>query len=237
MTLPEVGRLCSQLMRELGYEAYVTQGGDIGSFISRYLGVTDDRIKSVHLNMSTAGPPPTPLHAYMPSLTRTVPGVNTIARTLNTIFKPLLRPSDQHGLTVGERQNVARSRKFAQHGRAYIQVHATRASTISLAVSSNPVALLAWVGDKLIEWTDGELSDDELLTLLTLWHVQDTFPSSIYPYWQLGQVDDMDPKWYIRKPTGFSNAKDLFPAPKAWVAQTCNLVFYRFHPRASHNSS
>lgn len=42
----------------------------------------------------------------------------------------------------------------------------------------------------------------------------------------------MDPRWYIRKPLGFSYfPKELVPVPRAWVETTGNLVFWRQHEK------
>ena len=42
-----------KLMRGLGFgDGYIAQGGDIGSYISRILGVKSDSCKAVHLNFS-----------------------------------------------------------------------------------------------------------------------------------------------------------------------------------------
>lgn len=44
-----------------------------------------------------------------------------------------------------------------------------------------------------------------------------------------------DPKYKISKPTGYSwHPKELAPIPKAWVEQTCNLVWHRDHTEGGH---
>ena len=43
-----------------------------------------------------------------------------------------------------ERKGVLRARHFEDTGRGYAIEHATRPSTISFVLSSNPIALLAW---------------------------------------------------------------------------------------------
>lgn len=40
----------------------------------------------------------------------------------------------------------------------------------------------------------------------------------------------MDPRWYIRKPFGFSYfSKELVPIAHAWVETTGNVVFWRYN--------
>lgn len=51
----------NKLMLKLGYEKYVVQGGDWGSWITRTLGVMyPDRVKALHLNMVAYTSPPSP---------------------------------------------------------------------------------------------------------------------------------------------------------------------------------
>ena len=43
-------------MRGLGFKSYVAQGGDIGSFVSRYLGRDFDACRAIHLNFCADRP-------------------------------------------------------------------------------------------------------------------------------------------------------------------------------------
>ena len=67
-------------------------------------------------------------------------------------------------------------------GMAYAQEHGTRPATIGLVLSSSPIALLAWIGEKFLAWTDQDPSIDTILKSVTLYWLTDTFPSSIYSY-------------------------------------------------------
>ncbi|XHG09608.1 hypothetical protein AWENTII_012655 [Aspergillus wentii] len=52
-TTQDIARVVDQLMKDLGFErGYVTQGGDIGSRVSRILGVDHDSCKAVHCEYS-----------------------------------------------------------------------------------------------------------------------------------------------------------------------------------------
>jgi microsomal epoxide hydrolase len=56
-----VGRAWAELMRQLGYERYVTQGGDWGMPISLEVGLADpEHVVGVHVNMFAAFPPADP---------------------------------------------------------------------------------------------------------------------------------------------------------------------------------
>jgi pimeloyl-ACP methyl ester carboxylesterase len=48
----------AELMRRLGYDRYVAQGGDWGAMVTSSLGLLDaDHVIGIHLNMPVAGPP------------------------------------------------------------------------------------------------------------------------------------------------------------------------------------
>ena len=56
-TVEGIANVMDKLMIGLGYgDGYVTQGGDIGSFISRVLGTTSSACKAVHRKSSVAAP-------------------------------------------------------------------------------------------------------------------------------------------------------------------------------------
>lgn len=48
--MEDAARQMDVLMRGLGFESYVVQGGDIGSIIARIMAVTCDAVKAVNIN-------------------------------------------------------------------------------------------------------------------------------------------------------------------------------------------
>ena len=85
-------------------------------------------------------------------------------------------------LTAVEEAAVARGREWYASGKGYYEEHRTRPATISFALSSSPVALLSWIGEKFLEYSDDTLDVDAILTSITLYWLTDTFPTSIYQY-------------------------------------------------------
>lgn len=81
-----------------------------------------------------------------------------------------------------------------------------------------------------------------MLAALTLWHLTSTFATSIYPYRSLMGVDQKllvprpaDPTMYIAQPTGYAwLPREIMPVPQTWVAQTCNLRFWREYKTGGH---
>ena len=137
-------------------------------------------ITSIHLNMFPVGPPKSFLHASFPSLLRN-PVLSVVGTSLQTIVSPFISPLT-FNTTEEDQIGVRKSNKFTYSGAAYSIEHATRPSTLSYTVGSSPVALLAWVGEKFLEWSDEEPSLDEILTSLTLYWITSTFETSIYLY-------------------------------------------------------
>ena len=138
-----------------------------------------------------------------------------------------------------EKQGLERSEEFKRLGSSYALQHATKPSTIGLVLATSPLALLAWIGEKFLSWTDDDPPLDEILASVTLYWLTETFPRSIYPYRQLftpGVIGAHEnPEWYIKKPFGFSFfPKELAPIPGAWAAKTGELCFYRQHEAGGH---
>ncbi|KAL1988595.1 hypothetical protein VTN96DRAFT_8990 [Rasamsonia emersonii] len=146
---------------------------------------------------------------------------------------------DTNQLDDIERQGMMRLSEFHRLGSAYALEQATRPSTIGLVLSSSPLALLAWIAEKFLDWTDADPPTDLILESVTLYWLTETLPRSIYPYRQLftpGTVSAHEkPQWYIHKPFGYSwFPKELAPIPRSWAATTGNLVFYREHTQGGH---
>lgn len=128
---------------------------------------------------------------------------------------------------------------------AYALEHGTRTSTIGHALSASPLALLAWIGEKFLEWSDEDPALDTILESVSLYWFTHTFPRCIYPYRgltgdderpRIGKMKGMGRKMtYVAKPSGYSFfPKELMPIPVSWVATTANLVHSKVHTSGGH---
>src|SRR5215469_7869587 len=99
-------------------------------------------------------------------------------------YVPILGAKDMpmDGVSQVEMTGLARAQAWLQGGTAYAQEHGTRPGTIGLVLSSSPLALLTWIGEKYLEWTDEDPSTEEILRTVSLYWLTDTFPRAIYPY-------------------------------------------------------
>lgn len=145
--LSQYAETCHRLMQDLGYDKYTTQGGDWGYYITRVMGVLyPSHVLASHINMIRASPP---TFASQPALAL------------------------QHALTPytkAELDGIKRSDWFLDQGQAYRILQATKPQTISYAFADSPVTLLAWIYEKLVDWTDEyPWTDDEILTWVSIY--------------------------------------------------------------------
>ncbi len=202
------------LMRGLGFgSGYLTQGGDLGSFVSRFLVMTSDACKGMHVNMM---------------------GI----------------PSDiSEPMDAAERDALQKATEKIDTGYAFALEQGTRPATIGHILSSSPLALLAWIAEKMLEWTDEDPPLDKILEGVTLYWLTDTMPRCMYHNRAMGNAAD-DPKMarisvitnftalklpYVDKPCGYSSfANEIVPVPRSWAEKSCNIVSFNQHPRGGH---
>ena len=154
----------AELMRRLGYEHYGAQGGDLGAGVSPDLGRVDsDHVVGVHVNAATVG--------FMP-------------------FPPL-DDAELSQLTDSERGRVQRISEFMTEGFGYAQIQSTRPQTLAYGLTDSPVGQLAWIVDKIKEWTNpsDELPEeaidrDRMLTNVMIYWLTGTAGSSARIYFE-----------------------------------------------------
>ena len=162
-------------------------------------------------------------------------------------FSPIPRPEGAENLEISEVEKAALPRGlwFREQASAYSLEHGTRTATIGHALSASPLALLAWIGEKFLEWTDEDPPLELILESVSLYWFTNTFARCIYPYRGLAG-DDERPRIgkvggrgrqrpYVEKPSGYSFfPKELVPMPVSWVAKTANLVSSKVHSSGGH---
>jgi len=211
----EVGH---KLMLALGYNEYVTQGGDLGFWITRIIGKKygPKHSKAWHTNFTVSEPPKfldTPL----------------------LYLRHLITP-----YTEREKASLARQREWLARGRGYFAEHSTQPQTLAYSLTDSPVGLLAWIYEKLVRWTDDDYQwdDDEVLTWVSwYWFSRGGPMSSLLIYYEM--VHNSDRKFTSAEapsiPMGVSHfPKEVFPAPRLWIHATGNLVFESEHDRGGH---
>lgn len=153
----------------------------------------------------------------------------------------------QHALTPytsAERAGLERQKWFMTEGQSYRLQQGTKPQTLGYALADSPVALLAWMYEKLHDWTDNyPWTDDEILTWVSIYWFSTAGPAaSVRIYYECihGQPwalsKDGTATGYIPKvPLGLSYfPKDLGMVPKLWGRTLGKVVFEKVHGSGGH---
>jgi pimeloyl-ACP methyl ester carboxylesterase len=205
-------RAWDTLMKRLGYEHYVSQGGDHGSVISDALArQAPTGLRAIHLNMPA-----------------TVPG--ELSRAINS-GDPA--PSD---LKTPEREAFQSLSTFFGRNAAYGAMMVTRPQTIGYSLSDSPAGLAAWMYEKFAQWSDSDgvpervLSKDEMLDDITLYWLTNTGASSSRFYWENNNNNfsaDAQKTKDIKIPVAISVfPKEIYKAPESWSKRAYPTLYY-----------
>jgi len=142
-----MGRIANawiELMSRLGYERYGVHGGDIGAGVS---GMVASRDPEHVIGMHVVTDPMTAANAAT-----FIPGM-----------ADRLDASDPVDAVILERMDV-----FRNDASGYLAIQNTRPQTIGYGLVDSPAFLLAWIAEKLQDWTDIEVDRDLVLTLVSV---------------------------------------------------------------------
>jgi pimeloyl-ACP methyl ester carboxylesterase len=214
-----IARAWPVLMKRLGYDKFVAQGGDWGAIITDMMGVqAPPGLLGIHTNMPCAIPPEIDAAAF-------------------TGAPP---PPD---LSAEERQAFDHVAFFYKHGLGYALEMGHRPQTL-YGIADSPVALAAWIIDhdiwsyKLIARVfDGQsegLTRDDILDNITFYWLTNTGVSSARLYWQ-NKLAFFAPKG-VAIPTVVSVFPDeICPTPRSWAEKAYpKLIYYQRHPKGGH---
>jgi pimeloyl-ACP methyl ester carboxylesterase len=212
-----IGRAWGVLMGRLGYDRYVSQGGDCGSVVSHRMALQKvPGLIGIHVNMPG-----------------TVP--KEIAAIL-TAGGPV--PGD---LTEKERAAFDALDTFYKGSSGYAAMMVTRPQTIGYSLVDSPVGLAAWIYEKLAQWTysGGEpervLTKDEMLDDISLYWLTASGTSAARIYWEdhsnnFNAVDIADLPVAVTVFPG-----EIYCAPRSW-AERCyhNLIYFHEAKTGGH---
>ncbi|UPK92335.1 hypothetical protein LCI18_003270 [Fusarium solani-melongenae] len=144
--------------------------------------------------------------------------------------------SDDPSLSTSEKAAIERAgQRFLTPTTGAAMLQSTRPATIGAMVSSSPLALLAWIGEKLLEWPDDPINLDEVLTNVSLYWFTETMPRCIYTYdgaFINGHQYSFPP---FKQPFDYSwFMRELAPGLRKTVEKKGDLVFYRQHEKGGH---
>jgi pimeloyl-ACP methyl ester carboxylesterase len=162
------------------------------------------------------------------------------------LVPPLAGPGpSRDDLTPGEASSLARMRARAADASAYSEVHRTRPQTLGYALNDSPAGLCAWLGEKLLTWTDVPLSPDQILDQVALYWLTGSAASSARLYaesiaqvatWIDGTALEDAPPSRVDVPVGASLFAAELPHPsRRWAERRYpDIRYWADHDRGGH---
>lgn len=214
-----IARAWNTLMKRLGYDKYVAQGGDWGAAVTQQLALL--------FPADVLG-----MHSNMPG---TVP-----TDVLNTAISGGPIPA---GLSAEELHAFKQLKDFYGKHLGYAVEMSNRPQTL-YGLSDSPIALAAWILDhdkdsyELIapafDGHAGGLTRDDVLDNITMYWLTNTGVPSARLYWE-NKLGFFDIKG-VTIPVGVSAfPHELYTAPRSWSEKAYpKLVFYKKHDVGGH---
>lgn len=150
----------------------------------------------------------------------------------------------QHALTPYSSRDLsgfARMKWFETEGRGYSVTQSTKPQTIGYALTDSPIGLLAWIYEKLHDWTDAyPWTDDEILTWVSIYWFSTAGPAaSVRIYYEAAKDTNMGrlrTRRYIpHVKLGLSYfPKEISVIPKTWGRTMGPVVYERDHESGGH---
>ncbi|HEY6741652.1 MAG TPA: epoxide hydrolase [Lapillicoccus sp.] len=196
-----------ELMRRLGVERYGVHGGDVGAGVSGSVASLD------------------PQH---------VVGVHVVTDPLTAANAATFIPGMADGLDDDnpvDRLIKERMAAFQQDGSGYLAIQNTRPQTIGYGLVDSPVLQLAWIAEKVHDWTDLPVDRDQLLTTVSLYWFTRSGASAAHTLYE--QAHSHEWGGPVTVPQGFAvfgadeTVRRLVPAPQGahWTEFAHGLHF------------
>jgi pimeloyl-ACP methyl ester carboxylesterase len=221
-----IARAWVTLMKRLGYDRFVAQGGDWGSIVTDLMGAQAPKeLLGIHTNMPGTLP-------------------SEISKTIatNVLGAGNPRPS---GLSAEESRAYDQVNYVYTTGLGYALEMGLRPQTL-YGLSDSPVALAAWMVDHdtrsyedisqafVDDQPVGSLTRDEILDNITLTWLTNTGISSARLYWE-NKLGFWDIKG-VKVPAAVSVfPREMYQAPRSWTERAYdNLIYFNEVDRGNH---
>jgi pimeloyl-ACP methyl ester carboxylesterase len=219
--LDRIGRAWDVLMKRLGYDRYVAQGGDWGAGVVERMGVQGpDGLLGIHTNLAAVFP-----QDAADAITSGAPAPSALSAKEQAAFDDV--------------------RNFISHGGwTYLTMMSWRPQAVGYGLTDSPAGLAGWmlVHGGFGRWSYGKDPDqspsvDDVLDNFSLYWLTNTAVSAARLYWEnraenlisaAAQRTDQ-----IRVPVGVTAFPDddLFRAPETWARRAFPTLSY-FHEAA-----
>ena len=196
----------------------VIQGGDVGGLISRYMAKLfgPSRCLAHHTNTPLPSQPTKETHPELHAQRLTTP------------------------LTEKEQGGLVRAAAFDKEGSGYYKLQSTKPMTIGYSLKDSPVGLLAWIYEKLHDWSDDYLwTDEEILTWVSIYYFSTPGPDAsskvYYTFEHCGPSAFAAAGAYMDVPLGISRfLNDLILLPKSWNQTLGPIAHQAEHEEGGH---
>ncbi|RXW18152.1 hypothetical protein EST38_g7707 [Candolleomyces aberdarensis] len=207
----QMAEVCNKLMLSLGYTEYVTQGGDMGSLVTRKIAQIygPKHSKAWHTN--------SPMYVFILTVDM---DFNAHYITLNAVESPHILSSVPYSCSP--------------------IFYSAILQTLGYSLDDSPVGLLAWIYEKLVNWSDGySWTDDEVLTWISVYWFSKSGPAaSTRIYYELAQAYPEGIFSGVQTPIPVGHSyfpKDIFVVPRRWIkAANPTLAFESDHEGGGH---
>ncbi|MFC4016483.1 epoxide hydrolase family protein [Micromonospora sp. GCM10011542] len=221
-----IARAWTELMRRLGYDGFVAQGGDWGALITDVIGLqAPPELRGILTNMPGTVPPE--IDTLLQS------DVTGVVNALDKL------PS---GLSAEERRACEQLDFFWKHS-AYALMMGTRTETLT-GFADSPIALASYMMDhdaaslelvcQAFAGNPGGITRDDILDNITLFWLTNTGVSAARIYWE-NKLSFFAAKG-VKVPAAVSVFPDeLYQTPRSWAEQAYpNLIHYNQLDRGGH---
>jgi pimeloyl-ACP methyl ester carboxylesterase len=213
-----IARAWDVLMKRLGYDHYIAQGGDWGAIVTDSLGrQAPPGLLGIHVNR--VDKPST----LPPEVSRALRNGEPAPSSLNEDEKTIYAELDA----------------FNKTGAAYAAIMGTRPQTIGYGLDDSPVGLAAFIYDKFADWTffrgepEKALTREEMLDDITFYWFTNTGASSARLYWESTAA-------FMAVNVSIPAAITVFPGevyrpPRAWAERAYHkLIYYHAVEKGGH---
>jgi pimeloyl-ACP methyl ester carboxylesterase len=217
-----IARAWAELMKRLGYDSYVAQGGDWGSPVSSAMArQTAAGLLGIHINLPATVPP------EVAAVLGGGPAPAGLSETERAVLEALM-------------MNVKKGNS------AYFTMMTARPQTVGYGATDSPAGLAAWilVHPGFAQWTaDAGKSPtrDDVLDNITLYWLTNTAASSARLYWENGArgsviVAAAQKTAEIALPVAITVfPEDVYRAPETWARRAYrNLIYFNEVDRGGH---
>ena len=143
-----------------------------------------------------------------------------------------------------ERAGHERSAWFQNEGFGYNLLQSTKPQTIGFALADSPIALLAWIYEKLHDWTDGfKWTDDEILTWVSIYWFSKAGPAaSVRIYYEATHPEPFSSinsmalrQWIPTVKLGVAHfPREINVVPNTWAETLGPVVWQSEHGKGGH---